>query len=415
MNIINALVGLVFRKLVKTGNLAVISYNEEKLSFGDGSGTSVTIRFTDWKAPLAFFFDPDLKVGELFMDQRLVMERGFIYDFLAMILEGRRFTKAPLPVRILDRWRYLTRRFFQHNGILRARANVAHHYDLDDRLYQLFLDPDRQYSCAYFETPDQGLDAAQLAKKRHIAAKLCLEPGNSILDIGCGWGGMAMYLKRVAQAGKVKGITLSDEQLGVARKRATDAGLAGDVSFELQDYRKVEAKFDRIVSVGMFEHVGIDYYDTYFKTCAALLNDNGVMLMHTIGNSDVPEFTNPWIVKYIFPGGHIPSLSDIVASVERSGLIVTDVEVLRLHYATTLRHWRDRFMARREEAVKLYDERFCRMWEFYLSMAETAFRFEDVCVFQVQVAKRQENTPLTRDYIVETEKRLRAAEPGAGY
>jgi cyclopropane-fatty-acyl-phospholipid synthase len=400
----------IFARLVTRGSLTVITSNNKRYVFGDGSGVPVAIRFTDWRAELGFILDPDLKTGENFVDQRMVMEQGTIYDFLSLVLNAQRFVKPAWPVRILDRCRYVTRRFLQKNGVSKSRKNVAHHYDLDDRLYKLFLDEDRQYSCAYFESEIASLDEAQLAKKRHIAAKMCLCAGQSVLDIGCGWGGMALYLARVAGAGSVLGVTLSEEQLKVAEQRAADAGLSNKLRFELLDYRALDAKFERIVSVGMFEHVGIDFYDVFFNKTADLLTDDGVMLLHTIGNSDVPDFTNPWIVKYIFPGGHLPSLSDITASVERSKLIITDVEVLRLHYAKTLRHWRERFMARRDEAVALYDERFCRIWEFYLSASETAFQYEDVVIFQLQIAKRQENVPLTRGYIGEAEEVLRKAE-----
>ncbi len=408
--IVNFLTEYVFRRLISRGSLVVTTSNNRRLNFGDGTGKPVSIRFTDWRAELGFILDPDLKLGENFVNQQMVMEQGTIYDFLALVLNGQRFVSSPWPVQLLNRWRYATRRFLQKNGVTTSRKNVEHHYDLDDRLYQLFLDEDRQYSCAYFESEEQSLDDAQLAKKRHIAAKLCLKAGQRVLDIGCGWGGMALYLSKVAEAGQVLGVTLSKEQLQVARKRTQDAGLTNKVHFELQDYRTLDAKFERIVSVGMFEHVGIDFYDVFFKKTASLLTDDGVMLLHTIGNSDVPDFTNPWIVKYIFPGGHLPSLSDVTASVERSKLIITDVEILRLHYAKTLRHWRERFMARRDEAVALYDEKFCRIWEFYLSASETAFEYEDIVVFQLQIAKRQENVPLTRDYIAAAEAELRKME-----
>ncbi len=408
--IANFLIQFVFKRLITSGTLNIVTYNGKRLQFGDGTGAPVGIRFTDWKAQFGFILDPDLKLGENFVDQRMVVEQGTIYDFLSLVLKAQRFVRPPWPVRILDRWRYVTRRFLQKNGITKAKQNVAHHYDLDDRLYQLFLDEDRQYSCAYFESECASLDEAQLSKKRHIAAKLCISAGQRVLDIGCGWGGMALYLARVGGAGHVTGVTLSEEQLKVAEARVSKAHLSDKVQFELQDYRALDAKFERIVSVGMFEHVGIDFYDVFFNKIADLLTDDGVMLLHTIGNSDVPDFTNPWIVKYIFPGGHLPSLSDITVSVERSKLIVTDVEVLRLHYAKTLRHWRERFMARRAEAVALYDERFCRIWEFYLSASETAFQYEDIVVFQLQIAKRQENVPLTRDYIFEAEAAFRKVE-----
>ena len=317
----------IFRQLVSTGTLEVVTARGKHLVFGDGTGLPVRIRFMDWRAEIAFVTDPDLRVGELFVDQRIVVEQGTIYDFLTAVLREKRVPFLPVITTLLTRYRYLSLRFLQDNGLLRARKNVAHHYDLDDRLYELFLDKDRQYSCAYFETPAATLDEAQLAKKRHIAAKLLLKPGERVLDIGCGWGGMALYLNRVAGAGHVTGVTLSAEQLGVAKRRALEAGVPDAVDFQLMDYREIDETFERIVSVGMFEHVGITYYDAFFTKVAELLTDDGVMLLHTIGSSDVPSFTNPWIVKYIFPGGHIPSLSDIVKSAERSRLVITDVEV----------------------------------------------------------------------------------------
>ncbi len=296
------------------------------------------------------------------------------------------------------------------NDANRSRRNVAHHYDLDGRLYALFLDSDRQYSCAYFDHPDATLEEAQLAKKRHIAAKLLVDPGQRVLDIGSGWGGLGLYLGQAAGAGYVRGITLSEEQLELSRKRAATAGVPERVRFELEDYRATTGTFDRIVSVGMFEHVGPASYDTYFSACHRLLEDDGVMLLHTIGRTGTPYPTNPWIERYIFPGGHLPILSEIMPAIERSGLIVTDVEILRLHYAMTLEKWRERFMANREEVKRLYDERFCRMWECYLAMSESAFRFQDAVVFQIQLAKRNDTVPLTRDYIAEREAALKVAE-----
>ncbi|WP_312689243.1 cyclopropane-fatty-acyl-phospholipid synthase family protein, partial [Brevundimonas nasdae] len=281
--------------------------------------------------------------------------------------------------------------------------------------YALFLDPDWQYSCAYFEHPGQSLAEAQLAKKRHIAAKMALRPGDRVLEIGCGWGGMALYLAGVAQAGQVVGVTLSDEQLARARSRASALGLDGKIDFRLQDYRATPETFDRIVSVGMFEHVGLNFYEAFFDTCRERLADDGVMLLHTIGSSDEPSTTNPWLTRYIFPGGHLPSLSDMTTTIERAGLIITDVEVLRLHYAFTLKAWRDAFMARRDEAVAMFDDRFCRMWEFYLSMAEAAFRHEDIVIFQLQLTKNQHAVPLTRNYIGDAEDALRAREVETGW
>jgi cyclopropane-fatty-acyl-phospholipid synthase len=293
----------------------------------------------------------------------------------------------------------------------RARRNVAHHYDLDGRLYSLFLDADRQYSCAYFETPDQSLDDAQLAKKRHLAAKLIVEEHQRTLDIGCGWGGLALYLAEFCSA-QVTGVTLSREQWQRANERAVEKNLTHSVDFRMQDYRDLREKFDRIVSVGMFEHVGLIFYDAFFRKAAELLSDDGVMLLHSIGRSEGPNVTNPWIAKYIFPGGYIPALSEVLPSIERAGLLITDVEILRLHYAETLQAWRERFLAHREEVERLYDQRFVRMWEFYLAASEVAFREQAMMVMQIQLTKRQDVVPITRDYIAHEEARLRALERG---
>ncbi len=293
----------------------------------------------------------------------------------------------------------------------RSKNNVARHYDLDGRLYSLFLDADKQYSCAYFETPDATLDDAQLAKKRHLAAKLLIERGDRVLDIGSGWGGLGLYLAEMTGA-NVTGVTLSTEQLQVSNARAAEKNLTRSAKFLLEDYRDIPGPFDRIVSVGMFEHVGVDFYETYFRRCAELLTDDGVMVLHSIGRSDGPDVTNPWIAKYIFPGGYIPALSEVIPAIERAGLLVCDIEILRLHYAETLKAWRERFMARREEAVRLYDERFARMWEFYLASSEMSFRKQNLMNFQIQLTKRQGVVPMTRDYIAREEAKLRGIERG---
>jgi cyclopropane-fatty-acyl-phospholipid synthase len=397
-------------RFVRRGSLDLVTARGTRLTFGDGTEPKVAMRFADRAAERLFLWDPELKLGELFMDGRIVIEKGSIYDFLQLVMQDSGGDRSKLPVQ-LTRWvRSIARWLRTDNRLGDAKRNVAHHYDLDERLYRLFLDADRQYSCAYFERPDQSLDDAQLAKKRHIAAKLLVEPGHTVLDIGSGWGGLTLYLAQVAGAGTVKGITLSQEQLAASRRRAAEHGLSQVVSFELEDYRAVQGRFDRIVSVGMFEHVGRTFYDAYFEAAARLLADDGVMLLHTIGRTGTPDYTSPWITKYIFPGGHLPTLSEIMPAVERAGLAVPDIEVLRLHYAETLRAWRERFMARREEAVQLYDERFCRMWECYLAMAEASFRFEDVVVFHLQLARPNDVVPLTRDYIAAREAALRVAE-----
>jgi len=397
----------VLRSVIRAGSLKVTTANDTTFTLGDGSGSPAAIRFNTHAAERGVIVDPELRFGESYMDGSLVVEQGSIADVLGVILRQRR--DGLPPGWALPQWliRYLLRRLMQFNPPPRARRNVAHHYDLDGQLYSLFLDADRQYSCAYFETPDQSLDDAQLAKKRHLAAKLLITRGQRVLDIGCGWGGLAAYLAELTGA-RVTGITLSHEQHAFAETRAAEKGLS--VEFRLQDYRDVNDRFDRVVSVGMFEHVGVGHYDAFFRKCAALLDDDGVMLLHSIGRSEGPNVTNPWIAKYIFPGGYIPALSEVLPAVERSGLLVTDVEILRLHYAETLKHWRERFLAHREEVERLYDARFVRMWEFYLAAAEMAFREQAMMVFQLQLAKRQGVVPMTRDYIARDSARLRARE-----
>jgi cyclopropane-fatty-acyl-phospholipid synthase len=292
----------------------------------------------------------------------------------------------------------------QHNTIPAARRNAAYHYNLSHLLYRLFLDRDLQYSCAYFRDPHAPLDEAQRAKRRHIVAKLLLERRHRVLDIGCGWGGLALELASNDRV-EVLGVTLSREQLLIAQGLARDAGLADRVKFELRDYREIEGQFDRIVSVGMFEHVGPRQYQIFFNTISRLLTNEGVALIHSIGRMRGPDVTSTWIRKYIFPGGHIPALSEVMPAIEGAGLWITDLEVLRLHYAKTLRCWRQRFMANVHEVRAIYDDRFCRMWEFYLAASEMSFRYRDLMVFQVQLARRVDVVPLTRDYIFDHELR----------
>jgi cyclopropane-fatty-acyl-phospholipid synthase len=404
------LLSIFLSRFIRQGSLDVTTAAGNVYTFGDGSGASVSVRLTNATAQRAVLLDPELRLGEAYMDGSLVVERGSIADLLEILFRQERIA-APtwaLPPRAI---RHSFRRVQQFNPRSRSRRNVAHHYDLDGRLYQLFLDADQQYSCAYFESERQSLDDAQLAKRRHLAAKLRVAPGATVLDIGCGWGGLALYLAETAKA-RVTGITLSKEQHARATERALERGQAQQASFRLEDYRDVGGRFDRIVSVGMFEHVGVGFYDTYFRKCAQLLADDGVFLLHTIGRSSSPAVTNPWIAKYIFPGGYIPALSEVLPAIERARLVVTDVEILQLHYAETLKAWRARFLAHREEAERLYDERFVRMWEFYLASSEMAFRESDMVVFQIQMAKRKGVVPQTRDYIGQEEARLRAIEAG---
>jgi cyclopropane-fatty-acyl-phospholipid synthase len=396
------------RNFIRAGNLRITTAQGRTYSLGDGTGRPVTLRFTTRAAERAVILDPELKFGESYMEGTLLVEEGSITDALAILLgQGNRPPSWARPRHFL---RY-ARKLSQLNWGSRARRNVAHHYDLDGRLYSLFLDGDRQYSCAYFESPDQSLDDAQLAKRRHLAAKLLLGSGQRALDIGCGWGGLALYLAEIC-GGRVTGITLSKEQLAIARTRAAEKGLAETTEFRLQDYREVPDRFDRIVSVGMFEHVGVRFYDRFFRKCSSALADDGIMLLHSIGRSEGPNVTNPWIAKYIFPGGYIPALSEVLPAIERSGLLITDVEILRLHYAETLKAWRERFLAHRDEVKRVYDERFLRMWEFYLAASEMAFREQGLMVMQIQMTKRQGIVPMTRDYIAHETARLRALEGG---
>jgi len=399
----------ILATLIQNGTLRVTTARGRTFTVGDGTGEPIAVRFTTTAAQLGVVLDPDLRLGEAYMDGTFVIEEGSITDLLALALSQD--SSGSPPHWTSPQWiaRYLHRWLHQSNGRDRAQKNVAHHYDLDGRLYSLFLDTDRQYSCAYFEAPHQSLDDAQRAKRRHIAAKLLVSPDDSVLDIGSGWGGLALYLAEICGA-HTAGITLSKEQLAFSCGRAAEEAHGDRVEFRLQDYRDVTGSFDRIVSVGMFEHVGAGSYNAYFGKCADLLADDGVFLLHSIGRSERLAMTNPWIAKYIFPGAYMPALSEVLPAIERAGLLVTDIEILRLHYADTLKAWRERFLAHREEVGRLYDERFVRMWEFYLAGSEAAFREQAMMIFQIQMTKRQGVVPITRDYIAREEARLRERE-----
>ena len=406
------LVGVFLKSLVTVGTLRVIDANGKLHEFSGSPGPSVTVRLHDRSLHTRLFFDPHLATGEAFMDGTLTIEDGDIYDFAALGMMNLGSGQGHWVQDIVAGFRRMGKRLAQHNPVGRAQVNVAHHYELSDTLYELFLDKDRQYSCAYFQTTEDSLDEAQENKRRHIAAKLLLESDSRVLDIGSGWGGLALYLAQVSGA-DVTGITLSQEQLKVARERAMAARLATKVRFNLQDYREVTGRFDSIVSVGMFEHVGVGYYRAFFNAVRDLLAEEGVALLHSIGRMNGPGATSPWARKYIFPGGYVPALSEVLPVIERAGLIVTDIEILRLHYAETLKAWRRNFNANRTRIAEIYDQRFCRMWEFYLASSEAAFRYGGLMVFQIQMAKLHEAVPLTRDYITDWERSAQRRESAA--
>ena len=396
------LLAKLLSRLVRNGHLTVIDPCCGTWRFGGGDGPAVSVRLTDKALPAQLLANPSLALGEAYMDGTLRIETGSLRDLLSICMADLDAVDALPGKRIRQGLDAFLSRRLHHNPINRARCNVAHHYDLSTELYDLFLDADRQYSCAYFATGNETLDEAQALKKRHIAAKLLLRPGLDVLDIGSGWGGLALELAQQHQA-RVTGLSLSTEQIVAARASATQSGLSEQVAFKLRDYRQEKGQYDRVVSVGMFEHVGRSGFDDYFSTIRRVLKPDGVALVHAIGTMAPKGGSDAWIRKYIFPGGYLPSLSETISAAERSGLWVTDVEVLRLHYAETLRHWSERFAAERGTARRLYDERFCRIWEFYLAVCEMAFRHGRLMVFQLQLAKRRDTVPLTRNYIADAE------------
>ena len=402
------LLARILERLLTIGRICVIDAQGRSHTFAGAPGPSVTIRLGDRALPRQLLLRPRLYLPEAYVDGRLTIEEGSLYELIDLLAAN----VEALPRGLLADWLGGSvgwlRLLHQSNPVMRARRNAAYHYDLSDQLYELFLDRDRQYSCAYFRTPESDLDSAQLDKKRHIAAKLLLRPGQRVLDIGSGWGGLALYL--AAECGvDVTGLTLSAEQHAVATRRAAAAGLSDRVRFHLRDYREEDGRYDRIVSVGMFEHVGVNHYPAFFDKVCALLAPDGVALLHSIGRMDGPGSTNPWVRKYIFPGGYVPALSEVMPAVEQLRLWVTDLEILRLHYAETLRAWRRRFDSARDRVRAIYDERFCRMWEMYLVGAEIGFRRERLMVFQMQLAKSVATVPLTRDYMTDWEQQQAAA------
>jgi cyclopropane-fatty-acyl-phospholipid synthase len=402
----------MLKSFVRAGRLKVVDADgKEHLFGGTAPGPAVTMRLTDRSLYHNLFLNPELHAGEAYMDGRMSFEDGStLRDFLTLFSINRR-SLATYPLQnVLKRVSRAVKRFQQANPVGQAQKNVAHHYDLGNDFYRLFLDTGMQYSCAYFASDEDTLEAAQQNKLRLIASKLQLKPGLKILDIGSGWGDLALYLAAMADV-DVTGVTLSKEQHALANEKARRAGLADRVRFELIDYRNVENRFDRIVSVGMFEHVGVHHYGEFFAKINALLDDDGLMVLHSIGKMSPPGTASPWLRKYIFPGAYSPALSEVFPVVEQASLWVTDLEFLRLHYAKTLNHWHRRFEANRERIAAMYDERFCRMWEFYLISAEMMFRTGSQLVFHMQLARKRDAAPIVRDYVTDLQRRYRTVEP----
>ncbi|MGD9863800.1 MAG: class I SAM-dependent methyltransferase [Pseudodonghicola sp.] len=387
-------------RLIRQGRLQVTYPDGQTRTYGSGSGPGADVRLTDEKAIRLLCLKPELALGECYMDGTLQIVNDDLEGLFRVILRNARNSDIPVWARAYNRMRYAIQAWIKRNTPRLSRQNVAHHYDISDDLYRLFLDQDMQYSCAYFTDPAMSLEDAQVAKKAHIANKLQIEPGMRVLDIGCGWGGMALTLARDYGA-HVTGVTLSENQLGTARRRAAEAGLGDRTEFRLQDYRDLSERFDRIVSVGMLEHVGVPHYGEYFDQVSALLDSGGVALIHTIGSLESPGAQAEWITKYIFPGGYIPSLSQLTPAIEKSGLWSLDIEVLRLHYAMTLRHWLQRFDEQIDIVRQSYDDRFIRMWRYYLIACFMTFEEEQQAVFQFQLGHRRDAVPLTRDYLYE--------------
>ncbi len=397
---------MMMTRFIQTGQFVIIDADDQEHVFGPGEDGQprATVKLHDAKLYRALFLNPELKVGEAYMDGTLTPERGStIRDVLKVFYYNRKNLRAQSHVKALKKGLKKIRRLHQHNPASASRKNVQHHYDLSNDFYRLFLDEDLQYSCGYWPDAGMTLEQAQLAKKRHIAAKLNLKPGMRVLDIGCGWGGMAIYIAKHYDC-EVVGVTLSDEQLALARSRVKDAGLEGQVDIRLQDYRHVQERFDAIVSVGMFEHVGVAHYQAFFSKIKSLLTDDGCALIHSIGRKGGPGTTGRWIQKYIFPGGYSPALSETLAEIEKVKLWVTDVEIWRLHYAETLAEWDRRFQDNRDKVSAMFDEKFCRMWEFYLIVSEYTFRYGNHMNFQIQLSKTVDALPLSRDYMHKAEK-----------
>ena len=386
-------------KIFKKGGFILIDANGNQFIIGTpASEQPIKVKILHKKLHYKLLFHPDLYLGEAYTDGQLIIENGTLTDFLDLALMNIGRSEFNIISYLINKFRGSYRYLTNFNFIKKSKMNVSHHYDISDDLYDLFLDPKRQYSCAYFKNDDDSLETAQNNKIQHIIKKLNIKPNQKILDIGCGWGSLAMDIAKSAQC-EVTGITLSENQFNYCVKKAKELNLENQLTFKLMDYRELNEKFDRIVSVGMFEHVGRKFYNKFFKQIDNLLDKDGVSLIHTIGSVNPPRDPHPWITKYIFPGGYTPSLSEVTTPIEKAGLIVSDIEVLRLHYAHTLRHWKENCIKNKEKIISMFDERFFRMWEFYLAGCEMAFKWGDQVVYQFQLTKNYTSTPVTRDYI----------------
>ena len=390
--------------LVSQGDLTVIDAGGDVHEFGTpGDGPKAVVRLHDKSLHAKLFFRPDFYLGEAYMNGTLTIDEGSLNDFLAILARNFAVSNPTLFESVAETFAPLAQILQQYNPVELAQKNVAPHYDLSDALYEMFLDGDMHYTCAYFTNPEDSLEQAQQDKIRHVAAKLRLEPGMRVLDAGCGWGGLAIYLAKVANV-DVTGVTLSKEQVKKATTRARAAGVENSVRFLLQDFRTVTGQFDRVVSVGMMEHIGSAFYKEAFAKTKDLLTPDGLAFFHFIGRLDGPGTTNAWLRKYIFPGGYAPALSEISRVIEKSDLLMTDIEVLRMHYAYTLRDWQERFRRNWDAVSQIYDEKFCRMWEFYLVSAEMDFRYLSTVIFHIQLAKNVNALPITRDYMTDWER-----------
>ena len=386
-------------ELIKEDGFILIDANSNNYAIGNPKKQNpIKLKLLDKSLHYKLLFYPDLFLGEAYSNGSAVIENGTLTEFLDIALKNVGRNETNTPSEFLNKLRGTYRFLTNFNLVKKSKLNVAHHYDISEDLYELFLDSKKQYSCAYFKNENDDLETAQTNKIKHIIKKLNLKSNQRVLDIGSGWGSLAIEIAKETQC-EVVGITLSENQLEYSKKKAKELNLENQVEFKLMDYRQLDEKFDRVVSVGMFEHVGRKFYKNYFNQVSNLLNDDGIALIHTIGSVNPPRDPQPWITKYIFPGGYTPSLSEVANPIEKSGLVISDIEVLRMHYAHTLRHWKERFLGEKDKVLQMFDEKFFRMWEFYLTSCEMTFKWGDQVVFQFQLTKKITSVPTTRDYI----------------